>query len=84
MLIVILINIGTTIFLNYHHTTVVIAWIETERENILTTAEDTSVYYQLTNAIGEKQKVNTRKEVFIGQDTWHDTVSDIYLKIKVT
>ena len=53
---------------NYLHIMVIITGIETESESILTTAEDISVYYQLKNVIGKKQKINTRKEEFVGQD----------------
>ena len=53
---------------NYYHIMAVIAGTETEPESILTTVEDVSVFYQLINAIGKKQKINTRKEESIGRD----------------
>ena len=84
MLINLLMILETATLSNYYHIMAVIAWIETEPESILTTVEDVSVFYQLINAIEKKQKINTRKEESIGRDIWHNLVSGIYSKTKVT
>ena len=76
--------IGKAMLLNYYHIMVVIAWIEMEPESILTKTEDVSVFYHLINVIGKKQKINTRKEESIGQYVWHNLISGIYSKTKVT
>ena len=62
----------------------VIAWIDTEQENKLSTILVISASFQLINVIGKKQRINTKEENLTGQDIWQEPNADIYLKIKVT
>ena len=64
----------------YHYIMAVIAWIETEQEKKLSTAWVINASFQLINVIGKKQRINTKEDIFTGQDIWQEPIADIYLK----
>ena len=62
----------------------VIVWIETKQEKKLSTIWVINAPFQLINAIGKKQRINSKEEIFTGQEIWQEPIADIYGKIKVT
>ena len=64
--------------------TTVITWIETEQDRELRTIWVINALFQLINVIAKKQRINTKEEMFTGQDIWQEPIADIYLKIRVT
>ena len=60
-----------------------IAWIEAEQERKLSTTWIINASFQLTKVIGKKQRINTKEDIFTGQDIWQEPIADIYLKTKV-
>ena len=63
----------------YHYIMVVIAWIETEQEKKFITIWVINASFQLINVIGKKQRINTKEEIFTGQDIWKDPIADIFI-----
>ena len=63
-----LIIIGIETLLIYHSIMAVIASIETEQESKLSTTWVINASFQLINVIGKKQRINTKENIFTGQD----------------
>ena len=63
-----LIIIGMETLLIYHSIMAVIACIETEQESKLSTTWVINASFQLINVIGKKQRINTKENIFTGQD----------------
>ena len=63
-----LIIIGMETLLIYHSIMAVIACIETEQESKLSTTWVINASFQLINVIGKKQRINTKEDIFTGQD----------------